>query len=103
MADDPVVVFIEPAFEHDERRIYYFAFVHNTFILGPTLTPYIDTAKYLIGEGVDPDRKLFMRRKGVNVNQLAYTIGHAAELFVEDQANPPFFWPLQQDGPGAVP
>jgi hypothetical protein len=100
---DPVVVHIVPSSETDERRIFYNAFIYNEFLLGPTVTPYTDTARELLARGYDGERQLLMRRKGVDVNQLQYTIEHAAELEIENQANPPFFWPLQQDGPGAVP
>jgi hypothetical protein len=100
---DPIVVHIVPVNEYDERRIFYFAYVFNQLLLGPTLTPYSDTARELLFLGYDPDRVLLMRRTGVEVNQLAYPIDQAAVLEIENQANPPFFWPLQQDGPGAVP
>ena len=100
---DPVVVTIQPASETDPARDEYYAFVYNAPLLGPTETPYIDTAIELLALGYDPARLLFMRRRGVDVNQLAYTIGQAAQLEVEDQANPPFLYPLGQDGPGTVP
>jgi hypothetical protein len=101
-SDDPVVVIIQPVSEFGARGTYY-AFVYNTLLLGPTDTPYIDTAVRLLTMGFDPARLLFMRRRGVSVNQLSYTIGEAAVLEVEDQSNPPFLYPLGQDGPGTVP
>jgi hypothetical protein len=100
---DPVVVHIEPVSELDEDRDTYFAFVYNEFLLGPTIHPYVTTARVLLDRGYSPDRKLFMRRRGVNTNQLSYTIGQAAGLEEENQANPPFLYPLGQDGPGSVP
>lgn len=100
---DPVVVHIQPASLADYYRVSYFAFIYNALLLGPTTTPYIDTAIELLALGFDPTRRLLMRRRGVDVNQLSYTIGQAAELEFENQANPPFLYPLGQDGPGAVP
>lgn len=100
---DPVIVHIQPASESDTGRDEYFAFVYNALLLGPTETPYIDTANRLLALGFDPYRRLLMRRRGVDVNQLDYTIRQAALLEVEDQSNPPFLYPLGQDGPGSVP
>lgn len=100
---DPVVVHIQPATEADFNRVNYYAFIYNTLLLGPTGTPYIDTANKLLALGYDPDRRLLMRRRGVDVNQLNYTIGEAAALEFEDQSNPPVLYPLGQDGPGAAP
>jgi hypothetical protein len=101
---DPIVVTIVPASETDERRIFYFVYVYNNLLFPiPTATPYGDAARELLILGYDPHRLLFMRRAGVEVNQLAYPLARAAVLGPENQANPPFFWPLQQDGPGAVP
>ena len=100
---DPVVVIIQPANEFDPNRDEYNAFIYNQFLLGPTETPYTDTARELISLGYDPARLLFMRRRGVDVNQLSYTIGEAAALEVEDQSNTPFIYPLGQDGPGTAP
>ena len=100
---DPIVVHIEPVSEADLDRDSYNAFIYNVFLLGPTDTPYTDTANRLLYLGYDPDRRLLMRRRGVDVNQLAYTVGQAAALVVEDQSNPPFLYPLGQDGPGTVP
>lgn len=100
---DPIVVHIQPVSEADPNRDEYYAFVYNVFLLGPTETPYIDTANRLLSLGYDPGRMLLMRRRGVDVNQLAYRIGVAAQLEVENQANPPSPYPLGPDGPGTVP
>lgn len=100
---DPVVVTIQPVSEFDPFRDEYYAFIYNRLLLGPTTTPYIDTARALLTLSFDPDRLLLMRRRGVDVNQLSYTIRNAALLEVENQSNPPFLYPLGQDGPGAVP
>jgi hypothetical protein len=100
---DPVVVHIQPVSEFDYARDEYLAFVYNRFLLGPTETPYRDTANALLALGYDPDRQLFMRRRGVDVNQLNYTIGEAAELVVEDQSNARLLYVIGQDGPGTVP
>jgi hypothetical protein len=100
---EPVVVHIMPWDEPDFTRVFYLAYIYDHFLLGPTATPYRDTARELLLQGFDRDRLLLMRRFGVEVNQLSYPIGLAAELEVENQANPPFLYPLQQDGPGAVP
>jgi hypothetical protein len=96
----PLVVHIQPV---GPQHNVYDAFVFNRFLLGPTRTPYIDTANVLLNLGYDPYRQLFMRRRGVNVNQMNYTLIQAATLGVEDERNPPFLYPLGQDGPGAVP
>lgn len=97
---EPIVIHIQPA---GEGMIDYDIYMGGFFLLGPTPKPYITAARELIADGYDPARKLIMRRRGVDVNQLSYALGDAARLTVENQANPPFLWPLQQDGPGAVP
>jgi hypothetical protein len=97
---EPVVIHIQPA---DEGMLYYNVYLGQRFLLGPTRTPYIDSANTLIGLGYDPYRKLFMRRRGVDVNQLSYLIAVAAELGEENQFNPPNPYPLGPDGPGTVP
>jgi hypothetical protein len=100
---DPIVVTIVPADEADPRRILYYAYVYNTLLLGPTTTPYQDTANELLNLGYDPQRILLLRRLGVGVNQLSYKLFRAAVLEVTYLSNPRFFFPLQQNGPGAVP
>lgn len=100
---EPVIVHIHPWNELDARNLFYLAYVNNVQVAGPTATPYRDTARYLLQHGYDPIRLLLMRRHGVEVNQLEYRIVEAAGLEFENQANPAFLWPLQQDGPGAVP
>lgn len=100
---DPVVVHIQPVSEADPNRDAYYAFVYNALLLGPTRTPMIDTANVLLSLGYDPGRKLLMRRRGVDVNQLSYRIIDAAQLEVENQSNPPNPYPLGPDGPGSVP
>lgn len=94
---------IEPVGNGDFDRDDYYAFIYNRLLLGPTTTPYSDTARTLLALGYDPGRRLLMRRRGVDVNQLNYMIYYAARLGVENQANPPFRYPVGQDGPGAVP
>jgi hypothetical protein len=98
--DEPIVIHIQP---FDAFLIAYYVYLGPTLLLGPTTTPMRDAARELLFLGYDPERLLFMRRRGVNVNQLVYEIGDAADLNFEWQANPPFLYPLQQDGPGAVP
>jgi hypothetical protein len=98
----PYVVHIQPV--DQTELILYLVYLGPTLLAGPTATPYIDAAINLLNTpGFDPTVPLIMRRRGVNVNQLNYPLGIAAQLGVENQANPPFEYPLQQDGPGAVP
>lgn len=99
---DPLVIHIQPV-EHVHLIRYLVYFGSVLLIADPTPTPYIDSANLLLSLGYSGGRQLFMRRRGVNVNQLAYTLAEAARLEVENQANPPFPWALQQDGPGSVP
>ena len=44
---DPIVVHIVPVSQDDLDRDTYNAFIYNEFLLGPTDTPYIDTAQAL--------------------------------------------------------
>src|SRR5215468_4368306 len=83
-------VHIQPVSEFDPLRDEYYAFVYNQLLLGPTETPYTDTARALLALGYDPSLRLIMRRRGVDVNQLNYTLFDAARLEVEDQSNPRF-------------
>jgi hypothetical protein len=66
----------------------YYAFP-EVLLAGPTQTPYIAAAQALLALGYDPNRKLLMRRRGVDVNQLAYTIHYASQLGAEDEQQPP--------------
>lgn len=97
---EPLVIHIQPV---DAALVDYLAFLGPTLLVGPTPTPYISSANELISLGFDPSRKLYMRRRGVDVNQLSYTLGVAARLEVEDQENPPAPYPLGPDGPGMAP
>lgn len=98
----PLVVHIQPV--DTTELIDYVVYFGPVLLIGtPTPTPYIDAANELLARGYSPDRRLLMRRRGVNVNQLSYRLGEAAALEIENQANPPFLYPLQQDGPGSVP
>lgn len=99
---EPLVIRIMALGDHPARR-FYWVFFNNAFLLGPSFAPYADSARELLALGYDPNRRLLMRRVGVEVNQFNYTLAHAAALENEIVWNPPFFWPLQQDGPGAVP
>jgi hypothetical protein len=100
---DPIVLHIQPVSETDFLRDEYYTFVYNEFLLGPTETPYIDSARELLARGYDPQRRLFMRRRGVDVNQLDFKLIDAAELEVEDQTNFILLYTLGQDGPGNRP
>jgi hypothetical protein len=86
---EPYVIHIQPV---DQNLVDYLSFHGQQFLLGPTPTPYIDTAILLVGLGFDYNRLLIMRRRGVDVNQLVYTIGEASELEFENQNNmrPPY-------------
>jgi hypothetical protein len=97
----PLVIHIQPV--ETEFLVDYLVYLGPTLLLGPTPTPYIDAARELLSLGYDPARKLLMRRRGVNVNQLEYLLEYAAELGAENQANPPFKYPLEQYGPGIAP
>ena len=89
---DPIVVTIQPTaeFVYAPNQFYdvYYAFP-EVLLVSSTQTPYISAAQTLLGLGYDATRKLFMRRRGVSINQLNYTIGNAAELGVEYEQQPP--------------
>ena len=99
---EPIVIHIQPV---DERLVDYDVYLGPILLLGPTPTPYIDAANRLLFLGYDPERRLFMRRRGVDVNQLNYELEEAALLGAEDQQIIPadVLYPLGQDGPGDVP
>jgi hypothetical protein len=88
---EPVVIHIQHSdeFSYEPNQYYYVYYGYPpTLLLGPTQTPYISAAQELIALGYDPNRKLLMRRRGVNVNQLNYTIHYASMLGVEDEQQP---------------
>jgi len=89
---DPVVVHIqhtdEVTYEPNQYYYVYYGFP-EVLLAGPTQTPYIDAANALLALGYDPGRRLFMRRRGVDVNQLNYSILQASQLEIEDEQQPP--------------
>ena len=99
---EPIVIHIQPV---DDELVDYDVFLGPAFLLGPTSTPYIDAANALLALGFDPERRLLMRRRGVDVNQLSYELEEAAALGAENQQIIPAttLYPVGQDGPGAVP
>ena len=91
----------------ERKRVSWFALgaLGPAVLLGTTSTPYIDAANALLALGFDPERRLLMRRRGVDVNQLSYELEEAAALGAENQQIIPAttLYPVGQDGPGAVP
>lgn len=99
---EPIVIHIQPI---DDDLIDYVVYLGPLLLLGPTPTPYIDAANRLLYIGYDPERRLLMRRRGVDVNQLNYELADAARLGFENEQIIPAstLYPIGQDGPGIVP
>jgi hypothetical protein len=70
-------------------------------------TPFLDAARVLAGEGVDPATRIVMRHRGKNYDALTSTVGAAVKLRVEEGDGVPRFrrWrpsPYGRGTPGRV-
>src|SRR5215470_2073014 len=54
-------------------------------------TPFLDAARFLAAEGVDPATRIVMRHQGKDYDALVSTVGTAAKLTVEEGDGVPRF------------
>jgi hypothetical protein len=66
--------------------------VDGRFVVERSTTPFCDTARVLLAEGVDPVTKIVMRHAGSLADALRSTVGVAAGLTVaDDNGGKPIF------------
>jgi hypothetical protein len=80
---DPVVVVSTPA-GYGKRGPLFSASVDGRTIVTASVTPFLDAARVLAGEGVDPATRIVMRHEGKDYDALTSTVGAAAKLAVKE-------------------
>jgi hypothetical protein len=87
-----ITVTIAPALDKDGRRAYstrgpfFVGMVDGRRIIERSPQPFVDAARELLSEGIDPGTVLVMRYAGRTDDALKSTVGAAAKLTVLDTA-----------------
>lgn len=86
MTKDTIEIIITASSENRSRYNAALACEDGSFIplVSEDLTPFLSSARVLIGMGHDPDRTLAMRREGSPYIALRGNLGKAAKLRVRD-------------------
>jgi hypothetical protein len=102
--DQPPVIVVEPV----GHRGRFQARLDGRVLVASSRTPFCDTARVLLADGVDPAARIVMRHACSSTDALTSTVGGAAKLTVEEGDRVPYFrrWkPLSRaaEGPGFAP
>jgi hypothetical protein len=107
-SNQPLVIVVEPVGHRGRFR----GRLDGRVVVASSRTPFCDSARALIAEGVDPAIRIVMRHAGSATDALTATVGVAAPLTVEDSDHSPRFrkWrpllkapPRWEGAPGIAP
>jgi hypothetical protein len=88
---DPVVIVCAPV-GYGKRGQLFSASVGGRTIVTASVTPFLDAARVLVGEGVDAATRIVMRHEGKDYDALRSTVGAASRLTVwDDSTGKPIF------------
>jgi hypothetical protein len=76
---DPIIIVIAPV-----GRGRFRASHGGRLLVESSNTPFLDAARVLAGEGVDPATRIVMRHEGKDCDALTSTVGAAAKLTVKE-------------------
>ena len=83
----PIVITVAPISGHGR----FSASVDGRLLVKSSRTPFLDAARVLFAEGLDPETILVMRHHGSTVNALRARLGVAAGLTIREDNGPAQF------------
>jgi hypothetical protein len=79
---DPIIIVIAPV-----GRGRFRASFGSRVLVEASSTPFLDAARVLAGEGVDPATRIVMRHEGKDYDALTSTVAAAAKLTVKESTS----------------